>query len=286
MDLRFACIPPLIWCAFRFSQCETAAATLLLSAISIWNTLQELGPFALNTPNESLLILQAFNGIASITVMALAAAVSERKMAEQAITRTRDELERRVTERAGDLAMTNKELRNEVNVRRQVEEELRSQTRALESILESVADGVVVCDKQGGFLLFNSAAKHILGVGLMNSSPAEWVRHFGCYLPDGITPCPTTEFPLVRAMEGISVDEAELVIRNTAKTKGVWVSVNARPLRLKDDSGAIVGGVVVFRDITDRKRSDEQLKRSNQLLVGQQQELLDALYRYKKANEE
>jgi diguanylate cyclase (GGDEF)-like protein len=80
--LEFLCLPPLLWAAFRFGAREGALAVLLLSAIAIWGTLRGLGPFARGTPNESLLLQQAFMGVASIMSLIVAAAVSERRDVE------------------------------------------------------------------------------------------------------------------------------------------------------------------------------------------------------------
>src|SRR5438034_1923455 len=85
--LGFLCIPILVWTAFRFGPRETATATLLLSGIAIWGTLSGFGPFARETQNESLLLLQAFMGVTAIMALALAAGVTEQRRAEAALTR-------------------------------------------------------------------------------------------------------------------------------------------------------------------------------------------------------
>ena len=76
--LDYLCVPILVWAAFRFGPRETATATVLLSAIAIWGTLRGLGPFAGETPNESLLLLQAFIGVTALLAMVFAAVVAER----------------------------------------------------------------------------------------------------------------------------------------------------------------------------------------------------------------
>jgi diguanylate cyclase (GGDEF)-like protein len=76
--LEFLCIPLLLWAAFRFGPREVATAILLLSAIAIWGTLRGLGPFAWETQNESLLLLQPFMGVASVMTLVLAALIQER----------------------------------------------------------------------------------------------------------------------------------------------------------------------------------------------------------------
>lgn len=124
----------------------------------------------------------------------------------------------------------------------------------LHSILQSMSTGLGVADKTGHFLAFNRAAKCMVGIEPADVEIADWSRHFGIYLPDKVTLYPPNELPLARAMAGEDVDENELFLRNNNIPQGRWISVNARPLRNVD--GTIAGGVCVFRDITDRKRTD------------------------------
>ena len=80
--LAYLCIPILVWVAFRFGQREAVTATVLLSGIALWGTLRGFGPFARGTPNESLLLAQAFIGITVLLAMAFAAVVAERNRIE------------------------------------------------------------------------------------------------------------------------------------------------------------------------------------------------------------
>jgi PAS domain S-box-containing protein len=147
--------------------------------------------------------------------------------------------------------------------RRQAEEALRQQSRVLHSILDSMADGVVVADRDGRFILFNRAAERILGLGLTDAPPEQWSERYGTYRPDGVTLWPAEELPLVRAFRrGEESDGAELLIRNANVPEGIVTSINARPL--KDNDGVLQGGVVVFRDITSQKRADEALCESEE----------------------
>ena len=60
-----------------------------------------------------------------------------------------------------------------------VSADLERQRLLLQSILESMSDGVVVADEKGKFLAFNPAAERILGIGAHESPPSAWTREYG-----------------------------------------------------------------------------------------------------------
>jgi diguanylate cyclase (GGDEF)-like protein/PAS domain S-box-containing protein len=84
--LEFLCVPPLLWAAFRFGRRESATAVLLLSVIAVYGTVGGFGPFRRDSVNESLLLLQAFLGVVSLTTISVSAAVSERRQLEKALS--------------------------------------------------------------------------------------------------------------------------------------------------------------------------------------------------------
>jgi PAS domain S-box-containing protein len=134
---------------------------------------------------------------------------------------------------------------------------LGKQNRILLAILRSMSAGVVVAHETGKFLLFNPEAERIFGLGATEAPPQEWSKYYGCYLPDRLTLFPADQLPLVRALRGEDVPETEMFVRNTRKPDGVWVRVKAGPLR--DESGAVRGGLSVIRDETEQKETERRL---------------------------
>jgi len=83
--LGFAIFPFSIWAALRFSQREAATTTLVASAIAIWDTARQVGPFAGQTLTESFLLLQAFMSVVAVTALVLGAATGGRRRVEEAL---------------------------------------------------------------------------------------------------------------------------------------------------------------------------------------------------------
>src|ERR1700737_1433565 len=150
----------------------------------------------------------------------------------------------------------------DITEKKLAEQETSRQKDLLQLILASVTDGVVVADTNGKFLLFNAAAERFLGVGAVNETPDKWSDQYGTFLPDGVTPYPANQLPLVRSMRGENVDAAELFIRNANVPDGRLLSITGRPLR--GDDGALMGGVVVLHDITLQKLAQEALVRAKE----------------------
>jgi PAS domain S-box-containing protein len=152
---------------------------------------------------------------------------------------------------------------------RQAEELMRSQraletqTLMLQSVLDSMAEGLVAADETGKFILWNPAATRIVGLGAANVPPGEWNKHYGVYLPDTITPLPNEQNPLLRAIHG-EVSTAEIFLRNPELEEGVWIEISGGPLKGKD--GATRGGVVAFRDVTKRKTDEQEIRKLNEEL--------------------
>ena len=142
--------------------------------------------------------------------------------------------------------------------------ELDTKNHLNEVIFDSVSDGLIVADKEGKFTIFNESAERIVGIGMVDLPPESWTEEYGIFYLDQVTRVPVEQIPLVRAISGEEVNEVELFLRNEKRPEGVYVSVDGRPLL--DDVKGHAGGVVVFRDITERKRAEEELNRTVQNL--------------------
>lgn len=156
---------------------------------------------------------------------------------------------------------------------------LEEQSFMLQSVLDSMVEGLVAANEQGQFILWNPAAEKLLGLGATDLPPTEWSAHYGVYYPDKVTLIPPGQTPLERSIRG-EVVQAEIFLRNPLFDREVWLEINSSPLRGKE--GALRGGVAAFRDISQRKADELEIRTLNNTLedrIAKRTEQLEAANR-------
>ncbi len=93
-SFEYTLIPVLVWAALRLGLHGVTLALLTVSLLAIVTTSLGVGAFAAEDLNRSLLLIQAFVGVASITPLVLVAAMHERRAAAE---RAQTERVRRTT---------------------------------------------------------------------------------------------------------------------------------------------------------------------------------------------
>lgn len=142
-----------------------------------------------------------------------------------------------------------------------LEQELAEQASQLETILETMADGLTVFDAEGRLLRTNSAIRALTASDahgdFLSLPAAERAQRVRARHPDG-RPMLPEEWPVARLLRGeIGPASApmDIVITNLAGSE-LTESVSAAPIR--DASGQIVGGVALYRDVTEQRRLERE----------------------------
>ncbi|MEO5672026.1 MAG: PAS domain S-box protein [Ramlibacter sp.] len=145
--------------------------------------------------------------------------------------------------------------------------EMAGQRALLESILESMAEGVLVIDNAGRFIHANAAAHRIMPgaaqlgrkKGHARMSAEEW----GVYHLDGVTPLAAEGQPVLGVLAGERLDNFRYLIRGRL-SGGPEKILQGHARALMTPDGEPSGAVLVFSDITAIYRAEQALKDSEQ----------------------
>lgn len=141
----------------------------------------------------------------------------------------------------------------------------RHQIDLLQFVLDNMAEGVIVCDCDLRLVQFNRGASAMLGADLRGdvlNRVADKYQLLPCY---GAPPVTLEQWPIARAMRGEAVNNAQFMMRGPTIATDLWIEVFARPV--KTDDGTILGGMIVMRDISERKVAEEQIKCARDLAL-------------------
>ena len=230
------------WSAARFRQREVITSAAVIAAIVIGATLsadsQGQGPFSLN-PGHALLQLQIYLATLAITSLVMGAIANERREAWKAFQRLNRELEYHIQERTNSLEQSRAGLRENENL--------------LQAIIDAAPFGAHSYERDRNnqlvFIGYNRAADQILGV--------DHRAYIGKTIEQAFPALANTPIPDIyrRIAAGGESYEDEQVSYNEGQIQGAF------------DIHAFQTGAnrmtVFFRDITERKKADEQIRRIN-----------------------
>jgi PAS domain S-box-containing protein len=182
--------------------------------------------------------------------------------------RLASELDQRVGQRTAELATANEELKKEFAERRLVEERLGQEERELKrseirkaAIVDSALDCIVTIDHEGYITEFNPAAEHTFGY------PREEV--LGKHLADVIIPPSLREKHQQGFARYLATGEAQVLgkrIEMTAvRADGSEFPVELAITRIPLEGPPSFTGHL--RDITESKRAEQELRRSQAFLA-------------------
>ena len=145
--------------------------------------------------------------------------------------------------------------RTDIEDRKQAEEEVRNTAAQWQATFDAVQDSVLLLDKDFRILRANHASAELLGL------PFDKIVGGHCYDLIHGTFAPPAECPLAKMRQSRRHEEADVL----ARKGGPWLSVSVNPQF--DSSGELIQVVHVARDITERKRAEEALRRAEGYLV-------------------
>jgi PAS domain S-box-containing protein len=183
--------------------------------------------------------------------------ITQRRRAEEALKRARDEMEQQVAERTTALTAAVELLRDEISERQRNEKFTRN-------ILESVDEWLIVIDLEYRIISANRAYCDHAGL------PLEEVLGRRCYemLHHRDSPCFETGEDC-SARRAFSTGEPATAM-HTHFHEGGFVYVETKTYPMRDDAGNVVSAIQIIHDITEKRRLEEQLRHSQKMeAVGQ-----------------
>ncbi|MBW4522770.1 MAG: MASE1 domain-containing protein [Scytolyngbya sp. HA4215-MV1] len=240
--LEYMLLPLLVWAAFRFQLHGTTLLIVVIAAISIFGTVREIGSFVRPTLTESLLLLQSFIGVVSITALMLCALVLERERAEANLKQANEVLEMRVEERTTALQESEQALQR-------IATEAADQATEFRALFAAMAEVIVVLDAEGRYLKIAPTNPNPL------YKPTN--RMLGKTLYD-VFPSATADRLLNAIQQALSTQKTTQVEYSLSiQGQEIWFAASLAPT----SANAVV---LVAQDITERKHSEESLQLSEE----------------------
>lgn len=138
---------------------------------------------------------------------------------------------------------------------RAAEQRLKAQQQWMQVTLSSIGDGLVTCDRQEQIVFMNPVAEALSGWTLDEAKGETFHQVFPLIDEDSGRPVPN---PLARALKDNAVQRLtgniSLIRKNGSPLS---ISDSAAPIRMGDRE--IIGGVMVFQDISDKKQAEMAL---------------------------
>ncbi|MFO7967646.1 MAG: PAS domain S-box protein [Archaeoglobaceae archaeon] len=197
------------------------------------------------------------NSDGSVSKLEIFRDITKRRQMEEELKEHRDNLEQLVEERTEDLRKTNRQLRREIEERKKTEERIKHLHRKNDLILNSVGVGIYELDLEGKTTFVNNAAVNLTGynseelIGQVHHSILHHSREDG-------SPYPQEECPINKTLkDGVTRHITEDVFWK--KDDSLFpIEYVVTPV---EENKGISGAVVVFRDLTDIKQKEEEIRR-------------------------
>ena len=182
----------------------------------------------------------------------LQASETDRKGAEEELTRHREHLEELVEERTAQLEMASEELRRELVKRTRAEKAVRKSEERYRSLYESSKDGIAFSDIQGNLLDANHAFLDMVGYTM---------GELGKLAHQDLTPDKWRQIEAdIVENQIIAGGYSEEYEKEYIKKDGTVFPATVRIWSINDEQGKPAGMWGIMRDMTEQKRTHQEMR--------------------------
>jgi PAS domain S-box-containing protein len=181
-----------------------------------------------------------------------------------------------LVENATDRVQDETERTKRLTQAREAHTEALARTHQLETIIESITEGILVCDNKGKVIESNSAVNTILhmdrAIGFARLSMWERIQRLKAFDGDGNV-VPLERWPLSYLLRGENLPENVVEMRMILPD-GAEIYVNHSGNSIRDQDNHIIGAVLVMHDVTERRRLERNVRKSFSILLTLAEELV------------
>jgi PAS domain S-box-containing protein len=187
--------------------------------------------------------------------------ITSRKRVEEELLQYRHHLEELVEERTDELRQTNEKLEREIATRIQAEESLAAEKEQLSVTLRSIGDGVITATMQGTVALVNKVAEKLTGWSQEEAVGRPLEEVFAIIREKTRRPCENPVQKVLREGNVVGLGNNTVLVARDGTER--IIADSGAPIR--DRNSQIIGVVLVFRDITEKRRSEQRQLRTQKL---------------------
>ena len=159
----------------------------------------------------------------------------------------------------------------DITERKRLEHEAIERAGQLEAIFEAMADGVLVYDERGAIVRANNAARKLMGyddrASFFERPPDERAEAYGLTDANG-NPLPRDTMPIARILRGETLTGMRSEDYHVRSLDGQAVLLNLSGAPVRGEGDRITGGVIVMRDVEERRRLEREMEEQAHEIAG------------------